>query len=214
MTDADIAIVGLAVMGENLALNIERNGFTVAVFNRTVTKVDDFLNGRGRDKRFIGVRSLAELGDRLERPRKVMLMVKAGAAVDVCIEQLRPHLAPGDIIIDGGNAHYGDSERRWGALEAQGLRFVGTGVSGGEEGALRGPSIMPGGSADAWPQLKPIFQAIAARTTDGEPCCDWIGPGRGWPLRQDGAQRDRVRGHATHLRGLSPDARWVGHGAG
>jgi 6-phosphogluconate dehydrogenase len=177
MTDADIAIVGLAVMGENLALNIERNGFTVAVFNRTVTKVDDFLNGRGRDKRFIGVRSLAELGDRLERPRKVMLMVKAGAAVDVCIEQLRPHLAPGDIIIDGGNAHYGDSERRWGALEAQGLRFVGTGVSGGEEGALRGPSIMPGGSADAWPQLKPIFQAIAARTTDGEPCCDWIGPG-------------------------------------
>jgi 6-phosphogluconate dehydrogenase len=125
-------------MGENLALNIERNGFTVAVFNRTVTKVDDFLNGRGRDKRFIGVRSLADWGDRLERPRKVMLMVKAGAAVDVCIEQLRPHLAPGDIIIDGGNAHYGDSERRWGALEAQGLRFVGTGVSGGEEGALRG----------------------------------------------------------------------------
>ncbi len=176
MTGADIGVIGLAVMGENLILNMASHGFTVAAFNRTVSKVDDFLAGRAQGKSIIGAHSIAVLCDRLKRPRKIMLMVKAGAAVDDLIGQLMPHLTTGDIIIDGGNSHYPDSTRRCRRLEEAGLLFVGTGVSGGEEGALHGPSIMPGGSPAAWRELKPIFQAIAARTDDGTPCCDWVGP--------------------------------------
>ncbi len=175
MRQADIAVVGLAVMGENLVLNMESHGYTVAVYNRTVSKVDDFVAGRAKGKRILGAQSLAELCAALKRPRKVMLMVKAGAVVDTMIAELLPHLEPGDIVIDGGNSHYPDSTRRARELAEKGLRFIGTGVSGGEEGALRGPSIMPGGSPDAWPEVKPIFQAIAARA-DGTPCCDWVGP--------------------------------------
>ena len=176
MPPADIGLIGLAVMGENLVLNIESRGFTVAVYNRTVAKVDDFLGGPARGKNIVGAHSVEQLCGMLKRPRKVMLMVKAGAAVDAFIEQLLPHLEPGDIIIDGGNSHFPDSTRRTKFVEGQGLLFIGTGVSGGEEGALRGPSIMPGGSAAAWEHVRPIFQAIAARTADGTPCCDWIGP--------------------------------------
>jgi 6-phosphogluconate dehydrogenase len=176
MPQADIGIVGLAVMGENLALNMESRGYTVAVFNRTTSKVDDFLAGRAKGKNVIGTHSLEELCAALKRPRRVMLMVKAGAPVDAFIDQLLPHLDGGDIVIDGGNSHFPDSTRRTRYVESQGKLFIGTGVSGGEEGALRGPSIMPGGSAVAWEHVKPIFQAIAARTTDGTPCCDWVGP--------------------------------------
>ncbi|MEE9293436.1 MAG: decarboxylating NADP(+)-dependent phosphogluconate dehydrogenase [Phycisphaerae bacterium] len=175
MKTADIGLVGLAVMGENLVLNMESRGFTVAVFNRTVSKVDDFVRGRGRGKNVIGAHSIEELCACLKRPRKVMLMVKAGPAVDAIIEQVLPHLDDGDIIIDGGNSHFLDSVRRAKYVEGEGKLFVGTGVSGGEEGALKGPSIMPGGSPDAWEHVKPIFQAIAAKTEDGTPCCDWIG---------------------------------------
>ncbi len=171
---ADIGLIGLAVMGENLVLNMERNGFTVAVFNRTVEKVDKFINGRGKGKNFIGTRSIEEFVKSLERPRKVMMLVKAGQAVDDFIEQLLPYLEKGDIIIDGGNSHFPDSIRRTKYVESKGLLFIGTGVSGGEEGALNGPSIMPGGSNEAWPHVKPIFQAISAHV-DGEPCCDWVG---------------------------------------
>jgi len=173
--NGDIGLVGLAVMGENLVLNIESRGFTVAVFNRTTEKVDKFVQGRGAGKKFIGTHSLKELTGTLKRPRKVMLMVKAGKAVDEFIEQLIPLLERGDIIIDGGNSHFPDSIRRTKYLESKGLLFIGTGVSGGEEGALKGPSIMPGGSAAAWPAVKPIFQAIAAKVEDGTPCCDWVG---------------------------------------
>ena len=172
---ADIGLVGLAVMGENLVLNMESHGFTVAVFNRTIEKVDKFIQGRGAGKKFIGTHSLQELVSALKRPHKVMLMVKAGKAVDEFIEQLIPFLEAGDIIIDGGNSHFPDSIRRTKYLESKGLLFIGTGVSGGEEGALKGPSIMPGGSAAAWPAVKPIFQAIAAKVEDGSPCCDWVG---------------------------------------
>ena len=172
---ADFGLVGLAVMGENLVLNIESRGYTVAVYNRTIEKVDEFVRGRAAGKRIIGMHSIADLVSALKRPRKVMLMVKAGAPVDDFIEQLLPRLAPGDIIIDGGNSHFPDSVRRTKYLESKGLLFIGTGVSGGEEGALRGPSIMPGGSPAAWPHVKPIFQAIAARVEDGTPCCDWVG---------------------------------------
>ncbi|MFH0990581.1 MAG: decarboxylating NADP(+)-dependent phosphogluconate dehydrogenase [bacterium] len=175
MNKADIGLVGLAVMGENLVLNMESHGFTVAVYNRTVEKVDNFLNGRGKGKNFIGTHSLQELVVSLASPRKIMLMVKAGKPVDDFIEQLIPHLSAGDIIIDGGNSHFPDSIRRTKYLESKGLLFIGTGVSGGEEGALRGPSIMPGGSPAAWPHVKPIFQAIAAKVADGTPCCDWVG---------------------------------------
>jgi 6-phosphogluconate dehydrogenase len=175
MVSADIGLIGLAVMGENLVLNMESKGFTVAVFNRTTQRVDEFLAGRGKGKRIVGCHSLKELVASLKKPRKVMLMVKAGAAVDSMIEQLRSYLEPGDIVIDGGNTHYPDTVRRTQALKAQGLLFVGTGVSGGEEGALKGPSIMPGGNPDAWPHVKLIFQAIAARAPDGSPCCDWVG---------------------------------------
>ncbi|MCG3193878.1 MAG: 6-phosphogluconate dehydrogenase, decarboxylating [Thermoanaerobaculia bacterium] len=176
MTDrADIGLVGLAVMGENLVLNMESRGFTVAVFNRTVERVDHFVSGRGAGKRIIGTRSIPEFVAALKSPRKIMLMVKAGKPVDDFIAQLSPHLAPGDIIIDGGNSHFPDSIRRTKELSARGLLFIGTGVSGGEEGALTGPSIMPGGAEEAWPAVKPVFQAVAARVEDGTPCCDWVG---------------------------------------
>jgi 6-phosphogluconate dehydrogenase len=172
---ADIGLIGLAVMGENLVLNMERNGFTVAVYNRTVEKVDKFMNARGKDKKFIGAHSIEEFVASLERPRKVMMLVKAGQAVDDFIEMVLPHLEEGDIIIDGGNSHFPDTIRRTKYVESKGLLFIGTGVSGGEEGALMGPSIMPGGSAEAWPHVKEIFQAISAKVEDGTPCCDWVG---------------------------------------
>ncbi len=175
MKKADIGVVGLAVMGENLILNMESKGFTVACYNRTVSKVDRFLDGRARGKRIIGCRSIEEFCDQLDTPRKAMLMVKAGQPVDDFIELLLPHLAESDIIIDGGNSFFGDTIRRTRYLEEKGLRFIGTGVSGGEEGALHGPSIMPGGSLSAWPHVKPIFQSIAAKVADGTPCCDWVG---------------------------------------
>ena len=172
---ADIGLVGLAVMGETLVLNMESKGFTVAVFNRTVEKVDSFLGGRGKGKNFIGCKTIEELVANLERPRKIMLMVKAGKPVDDFIELIAPHLEAGDILIDGGNSHFPDTIRRTKALEEKGLLYIGTGVSGGEEGALLGPSIMPGGSAKAWPAVKPIFQAISAKVADGSPCCEWVG---------------------------------------
>lgn len=175
MKKADIALIGLAVMGENLVLNMESKGYTVAVFNRTVAKVESFVNGRGKGKKFIGCASLEELVASLERPRKVMMLVKAGEAVDALIEQLIPLLEPGDIIIDGGNSHYPDTIRRTQYVESHNLLYVGSGVSGGEEGALLGPSLMPGGSKDAWPHIKDIFQSIAAKVEDQTPCCDWVG---------------------------------------
>ena len=179
MGDADIGLIGLAVMGQNLVLNMDDHGFKVAVFNRTLSKVDEFLQGGARGTRVVGVHSVEELAGALRRPRRVMLMVRAGPAVDDFIEQLIPHLAPGDVIIDGGNSNFCDSIRRAAYVESKGLLFVGTGVSGGEEGARRGPSIMPGGSPAAWPLIRPIFQAIAAkvkRRGGGEdPCCDWVG---------------------------------------
>jgi 6-phosphogluconate dehydrogenase len=174
-TKADIGLIGLAVMGENLVLNMERNGYTVAVFNRTVEKVDRFLGGRGKDKKIIGARTVEDFIASLERPRKVMMLVKAGRPVDDFIEMLLPHLAKGDIVIDGGNSHFPDTIRRTRYLESKGMLFIGTGVSGGEEGALMGPSIMPGGSPAAWPHVKEIFQAVSARVEDGTPCCDWVG---------------------------------------
>lgn len=177
MSKADIGIIGLAVMGENLALNMESKGFTVAVFNRTVEKVKNFVEGRAKGKNIIGTYSLEELVGALKKPRKIMLMVKAGAPVDQFIDALIPLLEKGDIIIDGGNSHFPDTARRTKYVEEKGLLYIGTGVSGGEEGALRGPSLMPGGSPEAWPHIKPIFQAIAAKVDDGSPCCDWVGEG-------------------------------------
>ncbi|MDD6882798.1 MAG: decarboxylating NADP(+)-dependent phosphogluconate dehydrogenase, partial [Eubacteriales bacterium] len=176
MKKADIGLIGLAVMGENLALNMESKGFTVAVFNRTTSRVTEFIEGRAKGKHFIGTYSIQELADNLEKPRKVMMMVKAGAPVDALIEQLLAVLEPGDIIIDGGNSHFPDTIRRTEYVESKGLRYIGTGVSGGEEGALHGPSMMPGGSPEAWPYVKPIFQSICAHV-NGEPCCDWVGEG-------------------------------------
>jgi len=179
MTDkCDFGLIGLAVMGENLALNVESRGYRVAVFNRTVSKVDDFIEGRAKGKRFVGCHSMRELIAALVRPRKVMLMVKAGPAVDEFIEKLVPLLDPGDVIIDGGNTHFSETERRTEYVESKGLLYIGTGVSGGEEGALKGPSIMPGGSEKAWPLVKDIFQAISAKVgPNGDiPCCDWVGP--------------------------------------
>ncbi len=172
---ADIGLIGLAVMGENLILNMESKGFTVACYNRTVSKVDRFMEGRAAGKNIIGCRSIEELAASLERPRKVMLLVKAGPAVDAFIDQLIPHLEEGDIIVDGGNSHFPDTIRRTGYVESKGLLYIGTGVSGGEEGALRGPSMMPGGSPAAWPHVKDIFQTICAHTDAGDPCCDWVG---------------------------------------
>ncbi|HYE30922.1 MAG TPA: decarboxylating NADP(+)-dependent phosphogluconate dehydrogenase [Methylomirabilota bacterium] len=174
---ADIGLIGLAVMGQNLVLNMNDHGYTVAVYNRTVSKVDEFLSKEAKGTKVQGARSIEELVRMLKRPRRVMLMVKAGAPVDEFIELLIPHLEPGDIIIDGGNSLYGDSARRVKYLEGKGLLYIGTGVSGGEEGARRGPSIMPGGSPAAWPAVKDIFQGIAAKVDDGSPCCDWVGEG-------------------------------------
>jgi len=172
---ADVGLIGLAVMGENLALNMESRGFRVAVFNRTTARVDDFMQGRAKGKRFIGTHDLKEFVRSLQKPRKIVMLVKAGAPVDQLIDQLLPLLEPGDILIDGGNSLFTDTIRRTKRVEESGMLFVGSGVSGGEEGALHGPSLMPGGSAAAWPHIKPIFQAIAARTPEGEPCCDWMG---------------------------------------
>ncbi len=172
---ADIGLIGLAVMGQNLILNMNDKGYTVAVFNRTTEKVTRFIEGEAKGRDIIGTYTLADLCAELKRPRRVMLMVQAGRAVDVVIEQLLPHLEPGDIIIDGGNSNYEDSRRRTQELEAKGFLFAGVGVSGGEEGARYGPSIMPGGSTEAWPHIKPVFQAIAAKVLDGTPCCDWVG---------------------------------------
>ena len=177
MADADIGLIGLAVMGENLVLNMASNGYQVAVYNRTTSKVDNFIAGRAADQPIVGTHSLEELCSKLKRPRRVMIMVKAGAAVDKVIEGLLPHLEPGDIVIDGGNSEFPDSIRRTNDLAEKKILFIGTGVSGGEEGALKGPSIMPGGNADAWEHVKPIFQAIAAKTDKGEPCCEWVGRG-------------------------------------
>jgi 6-phosphogluconate dehydrogenase len=176
MQKADIGLIGLAVMGENLILNMESNGYRVACFNRSTEKVDAFMSTRGKDKNFIGCHTVEDLVASLERPRRVMIMVRAGGAVDAVIESLLPHLQEGDIIIDGGNSHYDDTIRRTKALEQQGFLFVGAGVSGGEEGALKGPSIMPGGSKKAWPAVKSIFQDISAKVDDGSPCCEWLGP--------------------------------------
>ncbi len=175
MKKADIGLIGLAVMGENLVLNMESKGFTVAVYNRTTQKVTDFIEGRAKGKNIIGTYSLEELVSKLEKPRKVMLMVKAGQPVDSFIEKLVPLLEEGDIIIDGGNSHFPDTIRRTKEIEEKGLYFIGTGVSGGEEGALKGPSIMPGGSREAWEYVAPILQKIAAKVDDGSPCCQWVG---------------------------------------
>src|SRR4030043_1805818 len=174
-TLSDIGLIGLAVMGENLVLNMESKGFRVTVYNRTTQKVDDFLAGRAKGKKITGAHTIEELVKSLSRPRKVMIMVKAGSAVDDMINTIIPHLEKGDIIIDGGNTHFPDTNRRTILVESKGLLYIGTGVSGGEEGALLGPSIMPGGSKAAWPHVKPIFQAIAAKVADGTPCCDWVG---------------------------------------
>ena len=181
MKKADIGLIGLAVMGENLALNMESKGFTVAVYNRNFPGeegvVDRFVNGRGKGKNFIATHSIEELTDAVKRPRIIMMMIKAGAPVDEMIEQLLPHMSPGDVIIDGGNSDFHDTERRVKEVEAKGLYFVGSGISGGEEGALHGPSVMPGGSPEAWPIVKDILQGIAAKLDDGTPCCQWIGRG-------------------------------------
>ncbi len=172
---ADIGLIGLAVMGQNLVLNMNDHGYTVAVYNRTTEKVDRFLANEASGTRVIGTHSLEELVGQLKRPRRVMMMIKAGPAVDAVIEQLVPLLEPGDILIDGGNSRYTDTMRRTEYLESKGLWFIGTGISGGEEGARHGPSIMPGGSPQAWPHVRSIFQSIAAKVADGTPCCDWVG---------------------------------------
>lgn len=175
MKKGDIGLIGLAVMGENLVMNMESKGFTVAVYNRTVEKVDSFIERRAKGKNIIPCHSLEELASNLSRPRKVMMMVKAGAPVDAFIEALFEVLEPGDVIIDGGNSNYMDTIRRCKLVESKGLLYIGTGVSGGEEGALKGPSLMPGGSPAAWPLVKPILQGISAKVEDGSPCCDWVG---------------------------------------
>jgi len=172
---ADIALIGLAVMGQNLIMNMNDHGYTVVAYNRTTSKVDEFLKDAAKGSKVIGAHSIEEMVAKLKRPRKIMLMVKAGKPVDDFIETLLPHLEPGDLIIDGGNSLFTDTIRRTKYLESKGLLFIGTGVSGGEEGARFGPSMMPGGSVAAWPLVKDIFQAICAKTPDGEPCCDWMG---------------------------------------
>jgi 6-phosphogluconate dehydrogenase len=172
---SDIGLIGLAVMGENIVLNMESKGFRVAVYNRSLKRVDDFIAGRAKGKNIIGTHSIPGLITLLKRPRKIMIMIKAGDAVDSMIDALLPHLEPGDIIIDGGNSLFQDTIRRTANIESKGFLYIGTGISGGEEGALMGPSIMPGGSEAAWPYIKPIFQTIAAKVEDGTPCCDWIG---------------------------------------
>ncbi|WP_168563924.1 decarboxylating NADP(+)-dependent phosphogluconate dehydrogenase [Crateriforma spongiae] len=176
--DCDFGLIGLAVMGENLALNVESRGYKVAVYNRTTSKVDDLIAGRAAGKNFVGTHSIEDFVKAVKRPRKLMMLVKAGPAVDAIIESLIPLCEPGDIIIDGGNTYYVDTERRTKTVEDAGLLYVGAGVSGGEEGALKGPSLMPGGSKEAWPEIKDMFQAIAAKVgpNDDIPCCEWVGP--------------------------------------
>ena len=176
--DCDFGLIGLAVMGENLALNVESRGYKVAVYNRTTSKVDDLIHGRAKGKNFVGTHSIEEFVKAVKRPRKLMMLVKAGPAVDAIIETLIPLCDPGDIIIDGGNTHYADTERRTKQVEDAGLLYCGCGVSGGEEGALLGPSMMPGGSPAAWPEVKEMFQAISAKVgpNDDIPCCEWVGP--------------------------------------
>jgi len=175
MDKCDIGLIGLAVMGQNLVLNMNDHGFKVTVFNRTVEKVDEFINGNAKDTEIVGTHSIEELVANLKRPRRVMLLVKAGAPVDAFIDKVIPHLEKGDIIIDGGNSNYNDTIRRAEYVESKGMLYIGTGVSGGEEGARFGPSIMPGGSPEAWPYVKDIFQAVSAKVDDGVPCCDWVG---------------------------------------
>jgi 6-phosphogluconate dehydrogenase len=175
MEKYNIGLIGLAVMGQNLVLNMSDHGYRVAVFNRTTSKVDDFMDGAAKGRDILGAHSIEELVNVLEQPRRVMLMVKAGAPVDATIDKLLPYLEKGDIIIDGGNSNYEDTIRRTADLESKGLHFIGTGVSGGEEGARFGPSIMPGGSAKAWPHVQEIFQSIAAKVDGDVPCCDWVG---------------------------------------
>ena len=172
---ADIGLIGLAVMGQNLVLNMDDHGFTVAVFNRTVERVDEFLEGSAKGTKVIGAHTIEALVAALKRPRRIMLMVRAGQPVDDFVELLIPHLEKGDILIDGGNSNYEDTIRRTAHVESKGLRYIGTGVSGGEEGARHGPSIMPGGTPEAWPYVKPILQAVSAKVDDGTPCCDWVG---------------------------------------
>ena len=173
----DIAVIGLAVMGQNLILNMNDHGFRVTAYNRTYSKTESFLADRAANTLISGAKTLEEMVQSLAKPRKIMLMVKAGAAVDAVIDSLLPLIDAGDVIIDGGNSNFPDTERRAAALKNQGILYVGSGVSGGEEGARHGPSLMPGGHPDAWPLIKPIFQAIAAKTDKGEPCCDWVGDG-------------------------------------
>lgn len=177
MNQADIGLIGLAVMGQNLVLNMADHGFTVAVHNRTASKTEEFLKGPAHGKAISGTADIKQFVSMLKKPHKIMLMVKAGEPVDECIQQLLPFLSPGDLIIDGGNSHFPDSQRRYELLKSKGILFVGTGISGGEEGARFGPSIMPGGDPKAWPLIKPIFQAIAAKSEDGSPCCEWVGEG-------------------------------------
>lgn len=174
---SDIGLIGLAVMGQNLVLNMADHKYTVSVFNRTFSKTDEFMKGPASGKSIVGFADIPAFIKSLKAPRRVMLMVKAGDPVDEFIEQLLPHLSKGDIIIDGGNSHFPDSQRRFAELKEKGILFIGTGISGGEEGARHGPSIMPGGNPDAWPHVKGIFQAIAAKSDDGQPCCDWVGEG-------------------------------------
>jgi len=177
MPECDLGLIGLAVMGQNLVLNMSDHGFTIAVFNRTTSKVDEFIQGPAQGARVVGAHTIPEFISLLKKPRRVMMMVKAGAPVDDLIEQLLPHLEPGDILIDGGNSNYLDTARRTAYVESKGLLYIGTGISGGEEGARHGPSIMPGGSPSAWVHVKDIFQSIAAKVEDGSPCCDWVGEG-------------------------------------
>ncbi|MFW5689382.1 MAG: NAD(P)-binding domain-containing protein, partial [Spirochaetota bacterium] len=174
---ADIGLIGLAVMGQNLVLNMADHGYSVAVYNRTDEKTDRFIEGPAKGKTITGSHAIEEFVAKLDRPRRIILMVKAGPVVDTFIERLLPHLEQGDIVIDGGNSHFPDTMRRVDELAEKGILFIGTGISGGEEGARTGPSIMPGGNADAWPHVKEILQSIAAKTPDGEPCCDWVGDG-------------------------------------
>jgi 6-phosphogluconate dehydrogenase len=173
----DLAMIGLAVMGQNIILNMNDHGFTVVAYNRTVAKVDEFLAKEAKGTKVLGAHSIAEMCQKLKKPRRIMMLVKAGAAVDEFIAQIVPHLEKGDIIIDGGNSLYQDTMRRCKEVESKGLLYIGTGVSGGEEGARRGPSIMPGGSPAAWPHVKAIFQGISAKVEGGVPCCDWVGEG-------------------------------------